>query len=203
MTARGPNLGARRREGVVVSCRLTPQGRARRDRWRRDAVPTGSCVLAGARAQRAARRRSQRSALRASGGSARRPRLARAAGSGREKPAQAGRGIRRSGGLDRKARSAVAASRVMKAASRDGHCAESEKGLRWLTRSLSRALRQEEMHESPHVCRRRTGGLARERWRGFGQDLGLLLGRQPGEFHPGDQHDRHQLRRGPARSTIA
>ena len=32
----------------------------------------------------------------------------------------------------------------------------------------------------------------------FGEDPGLLLGRQSGEFHAGDQHHRHQLRRGPA-----
>ena len=45
---------------------------------------------------------------------------------------------------------------------------------------------QEELHESPHVCRRRTGGLACEGVRpaGFGQDPGLLLRRQPENFTP-------------------
>ena len=32
----------------------------------------------------------------------------------------------------------------------------------------------------------------------FRQDARLLLGGQPGELHPGDQHDRNQLRRGAA-----
>ena len=52
------------------------------------------------------------------------------------------------------------------------------------------------MNESHHIRRPRAGGAARRRWRGLGQDARLLLGRQPREFHPRDQHDRHQFRRG-------
>ena len=66
------------------------------------------------------------------------------------------------------------------------------------TRSLAGAADQEDTHEVQHIRRGRDRRPRRRRERGFGEDARLLLRGQPRELHPGDQHDRNQLRRGPA-----
>ena len=72
---------------------------------------------------------------------------------------------------------------MTEAGSPEGHCAESEKGLRWLSRSFAELL-EEEIHESPHVCRRRTGGLASERWRASAKTLVYCSEGSPENFTP-------------------